>query len=95
MNLNIYSIYDTATAAYMRPFYMQSDAAAVRSFSDLAVSADHEIANHPGDYSLVRIGVWNDSNGQTTPEDPSTLITGLEAVAASRQVVKPNGDATE
>lgn len=61
MKLNAYCIYDTATAAYMRPVFMQSDGQAIRTFIDIATSADSDIGKHPEDYSLVRIGIWWDS----------------------------------
>lgn len=88
MKLNIYSIYDTAVGAYMRPQFMQSDGQAIRLFSDLATSADNEVGKHPEDYSLVRLGVWDDNTGKFQPEDKETLITGNEAVANSRKIVK-------
>lgn len=88
MKLNVYTIYDTATAAYMRPMFMDSDGQAMRIFSDVAVDAEHEIGKHPEDYSLVRIGVWDNATAKYAEEDKQTLITGLEAVANSRKIVK-------
>lgn len=88
MKMNMYSIYDTATAAYMRPIFCQSDGQALRLFTDVATAADHEIGKHPEDYSLVRLGSWNDATGIVAPEEKETLITGLEAVAASRKKVE-------
>ncbi len=89
MKLNMYSIYDTAAACYTRPFYMQSDGQAMRSFTDISSDADHEIGKHPEDYSLHRIGVWDDSNARTHSEKPECLSTALEAIANSR-AVNPN-----
>jgi hypothetical protein len=86
MRLNVYTIFDTATGAYMRPFYMQSDGQATRAFKDLAVAADHEIGKHPEDYSLWRIGQFNDNKGELVPEDRECLATALELVAVARRV---------
>jgi hypothetical protein len=88
MKLNVYSIYDTAAAAYMRPFFMPSDGQATRAFTDLATQADHEIGKHPEDYFLCRLAVFDDGKGSFADEDNETLITGLEAVAASRNNLK-------
>ena len=55
MRLNVYTIFDSAAGAYMRPFFMQSDGQALRSFTDIATDKDHEIGKHPEDYSLYRI----------------------------------------
>lgn len=87
MKLNIYAIYDTAAAMYNRPFFGPADGSAIRQFSDLCVSADHELGKHPEDYSLVRLGTWDDNTAKFSLEDKETLITGNEAVAASRNVI--------
>ena len=82
MKLNIYTIFDSATGAYMRPFFMQSDGQATRSFSDIA----HEIGKHPEDYTLHRIGIFDDAKGSITPEDKECIATALELIAVSRKV---------
>mgnify|MGYP000196989557 CR=1 FL=1 len=86
MKLNMYAIFDSAVGAYMRPFFLQADGQAQRMFSDMASDAEHEVGRHPEDYSLCRIGVWDDENAETAVEAVTTIITGLEAVAASRKV---------
>lgn len=85
MNYTIYSIYDSAAGAYMRPFYFQSDAQAIRTFTDIAGDAEHEVGKHPEDYSLVRLGTFDDNQAKFYIEDRTTLITGLEAVAKGRE----------
>ena len=86
MILNVYAIFDAATAAYMRPFFLQSDGQAVRVFSDIAMDGGHEVGKHPEDYSLVRCGTWNDQKCEFTQEQVETLITGQEAVARARKI---------
>lgn len=95
MRLNVYCIFDTATGAYMRPFFLHADGQAVRMFTDIAADADHEVGKHPEDYFLVRIGVWDDQTAEFAQESVSTLITGLEAVASSRKMVPGTLDAFE
>lgn len=90
MRMAIYAIYDTATGAYMRPFFVQADAQAVRAFSDLAVAADHEVGKHPEDYSLFRIGQFDDKKGKIIGESPECIATALECVSASRNVKRDN-----
>ena len=84
MRLNIYTIFDSASGAYMRPFYAQSDGQALRSFTDIAQDADHEIGRHPEDYSLYRIGTYDDNKGELHPEDKECMATALEVVASAR-----------
>ena len=86
MRLMVYTIYDTAAKAYMRPFFLQSDGQAIRSFSDLALDADHEVGRHPEDYSLYRIGFFDDNTAEIFPDQKECLITAQEALAAARTV---------
>ncbi len=90
MKMNIYSIYDTAAAVYMRPFFCQADGQAMRMFSDISTDAEHDVGKHPEDYSLVRLGRWNDATADMDCEPVRTLATGLEMVAAARNVNTDN-----
>lgn len=92
MRLNVYAIYDTASKAYMRPFFLQSDGQAVRMFTDIAQDADHEIGKHPEDYSLFRIGTYDDQKGRLHPEDRECLATALELVALAKEKALANLD---
>ncbi len=85
MRLNIYSIFDVASGAYMRPFFLMADDQALRSFTDIATDREHEVGKHPEDYSLVRIGTWDDSKASLHPEDVQVLATALEVLASSRK----------
>ena len=95
MRLNMYSIFDTATGAYMRPFFMNSDGQALRAFSDLVNDAEHPIGQHPEDYSIARLGTWDDKTGESSPEPVQYLATGLEIQAQSRKVNSGNIAALE
>ncbi len=86
MKLNIYTIFDNASGAYMRPFFLHSDGQAVRSFKDIASDAEHEVGKHPEDYSLHRIGVYDDSKAALIPEDRECLVTALEVLAQTKRV---------
>ena len=86
MKLNCYAIYDSATNAYMSPFFLQTDQQALRAFGDLSVKADSEIANHPEDYSLFRIGSYDDNEGKLEACEPvKHLANAHEMAAASRE----------
>lgn len=84
MKKNVYAVYDTASGVYDGPIPGISDAQMIRAFSDMAVNADHPIGQHPEDYALVKVGEWNDGTGELVDFQNTTMITGLEAVANSR-----------
>ncbi len=81
MNLNLYTIYDTAAAYYKNPFVCNTDEQAKREFGDI-FDGDNPLATHPEHYYLVKLGTFNNSNGDITPTPGKpTLLTGLEALA--------------
>ncbi len=91
MKFNIYTIFDQCSGLYSRPSCDVSDGSAIRQFQDLATSTeDHPVANHPEDYTLYRIGTFDDANGKINPETNSMLATALELVSAARNVNQDN-----
>ncbi len=88
MLLNLYCVFDVKSGVYDRPFCAVADGAAVRSFSDICVNAEHPIGQHPEDYSLYWLGAFNDNDASLSISDKKCLITGLEAVSAGR-VIEP------
>jgi len=95
MKQNVYSIFDTASGLYSRPFFTISDGEAIRSFTDIACDSDHPIGKHPEDYTLFRLGIFDDRDGKFTDEVNSSLTNGLQAIATSRTVDKDNLDLFE
>jgi hypothetical protein len=85
MKMNVYSIYDKATNAYMRPFFLQADGQALRVFTDMAVDAEHEVSKHPEDYSLFRLGSFDDNAGALVGEEPKCVGRAHELAAKSRE----------
>ena len=84
MKMNFYAIFDKAVNAYMRPMVLQTDGQAVRMFTDEAVRAEAEIAKHPEDYALFRIGSFDDNTGEILAIEPKCIGRARELAAASR-----------
>lgn len=62
MILNIYTIYDTASGSYGRPFFLPSDGLAIRQFGD-EVNRPEEtniLYKHPSDFILFKLGSFDD-----------------------------------
>lgn len=62
--LKLFTIYDGAALAFMRPFVAQSDGSAIREFSDIVNSDDHPVALHPEDYALFSLGTFDEGTGE-------------------------------
>lgn len=78
MNHLIFTIYDEKAHAYLPPFVMHNDAMAIRVFGDCLNSNDHQFAKHPHDYSLYRVGEFDDSSGTVNPTNSQMLGNGVE-----------------
>ena len=78
MLLKIYSVYDEKAGAYLPPFYMQNDAVAVRAFRNSVQDEEHNFHKNAEDYTLFRLGAWDDNTGETVEE--------IEAVASGRHL---------
>ncbi len=92
MKLNMYSIFDQASGLYCRPFFSQSDGEAIRSFTDLAVDAEHPVGKHAADYTLFRLGIFDDNDGKLTNEVNTVLGNALERIASAQNVKADNLD---
>lgn len=73
MKLEIYSIYDHASKAYMTPFFMQNKGMAIRSFQGTVnPETPNMVSQNPEQFTLFKLGDYDDSNGKVecldTPE---------------------------
>jgi hypothetical protein len=69
-----YAVYDRKSELYSAPFLEVKDGTAIRAIQDMVTSSpDHAFAKHPTDYSLHRLGVFEDETGDITVEDKTKL----------------------
>ena len=86
MRQGLYAIFDTASGVYDGPLRGQADGVVVRQFCDMAAGSEHPVAQHPEDFTLFKIGYFNDGTGELEGCVPEKLINGAEAVAQGRKV---------
>lgn len=85
MELNMYSILDTAAKAYNTPFCMQNDALAIRAFSHNVNDETTTINKNPEQFSLYHIGVFDDQSGNIKPQEPQHVITAINVHKEARK----------
>lgn len=104
MEMLMFSIYDSKTQAYSNPFYAPTPGAAIRTFGDAAKDPQSLISQHPVDFHLFQIGVWDDQTGivdpsplmglgtadQYLPQEPTQIVTPAEM--ATLPPHHPNGN---
>lgn len=80
MKLNAYTVYDNKSLTYSPPFFVHTDGAAIRMFSDLANDMNTNVGRHPGDYSLFQIGTFSDGNASMEPTLPIRHVVDATAM---------------
>ena len=79
MTYYTFSIYDTKAQNYHVPYFLKNEAIAIRQFGDMVNDPDTTINKHPEDYTLFKLGSWDDQNSKFTQEKtPKALGTGVE-----------------
>lgn len=63
MELKIYSIRDSKAEIYNAPFFQKTHGEAERSFKTLANDQKSTVCQHPEDFDLWFLGVYNDQTG--------------------------------
>lgn len=59
----IYATFDEKVKAFSNPFFLPTNGAAIRAFSDLAKDKNTTVGAHPEDFTLYQLGEWNDQEG--------------------------------
>jgi len=84
MKTNIYAVQDAKARTYGSPFLLLTDGLATRSFIQACLSDQTEFSKHPLDYTLFRIGVYDDETSLVTSEAPPEMIlTAMQALIIS------------
>ena len=82
----LYAVYDRASGIYDGPLRGAADGLVVRQFCDMCIGTETDISKHPEDFTLFKLGMFNDGTGEFETQPPEKLINGAEAIAQSRQV---------
>lgn len=59
----ICAVHDRQLNAYLRPFVAATPGQAIRSFRDEVNRPGSEINQHPEDYTLCKVGEWQEQDG--------------------------------
>lgn len=71
----LYSVYDAKSKTYAAPFCEVNDGTAIRVIQDLmAQNQNHPFARHSEDFSLERVGRFNELSGDLETEPVGEVI---------------------
>lgn len=81
MILHMFSVRDSASELFGRPFFATAPGAAARSFKDEVMRKEpgNDLAAHPDDFTLYHLGQFDDSDGAISIfEKPEVLLRGKD-----------------
>lgn len=84
MFLRVFTIYDKKAAAYLTPFFMRTNAEAIRAVQQTASSRESNFSKYPEDFQLVVIGEFDDLTGVVTPKGHEVLAEVNDLVLTMR-----------
>ncbi|AXH75308.1 MAG: nonstructural protein [Microviridae sp.] len=70
MQKGSYSVYDSKAQIFGNPFFSTNDQTALRDLSTAAADRNSTIGRNPTDFTLYRIGAFDDFSGKILPIDP-------------------------
>jgi len=85
MKMFAYAVFDSAAGVHSTPWFAVNDRVAQRAFVGLVRDGKSDISLTPTDFSLVRVGVWDDAEGGLS-SDYQLVMRGADAVQV-REVV--------
>ena len=76
-----YAVYDKKAEMYSQPFLEIKDGTAIRAVQDLVINnKDHAFAKHPSDFSLHRLGEFDEATGVLTGNEKPAKIIEIETL---------------
>lgn len=77
MKLYVFSVYDSAAEAYLRPYCAESKGLGVRAFSDAVNDEKSPMFHHAADYTLFLVGEFGQGSGELVGSAPVSLGNAL------------------
>ena len=88
MKVSLYAVFDRCSGVYDGPIPGRADAETIRNFKFMCENPESKMSQSPEDYTLFKVGTWNDGTGEVEDVVPEKLINGAEAVSGNAN----NGD---
>ncbi len=83
MNMDLFSVFDSVAQRYLKPFFAENVASAIRAFGDVAVDPEHMFGQHPEDYALYHVGSWEGESGTLITMEPHKIASANSFIAAA------------
>lgn len=74
MKLSVYTLKDHKILLFTSPRYFHTDGEAIRSFSEGCKDEKSNLFKHPEDFTMYRIGIFDDVSGEIVSEKTPVRI---------------------
>lgn len=81
--MKILSVHDAKVNAFAQPFFMRTQAEAMRGWIEVVNDPSTQFNKHPEDFNLFLLGDFDEDTGVITP------LNAPNAVASAISVIKP------
>lgn len=83
MIMEIYSVKDKQVDAFLQPFFSPTVGSALRSISQVFADPEHAFSKSVSDFTLHRLGSFDDATGSITRTDPELICPLVQLVPRS------------
>lgn len=80
MKINIYTIFDSVSKTYNKPFYQSNDDTACRAFTNAINDSESQLSLNPSDFTLYYLAEFDDESGEIHVAKQSKIAHGPEVV---------------
>ncbi len=88
MKIGIYTIKDAQAAVFMKPTFFQTEEIAKRTFLQAVMNPNETMGQFPADYTLYKVGQYDDESGTPQPQDPLRICNGEEILNKKKEDVQ-------
>lgn len=81
MDTEIFTVFDSAAARFLEPFFAPTIEVALRMFREVVNKEGHDFNRFPEDYTLFHIGAFSAQDGQIIAQSPRSLGVALTFTA--------------
>lgn len=86
MDWTVFSICDGKAGSWLPPFFARSEGSAIRSLMNALSDVNSDFSKYPEDYTLYRIGTFNDDSGSLDGYSPVAVVRCAVLAQSVRKV---------
>ena len=81
--VKVYAVRDAKIDSFMQPNFYETDAAAMRAITQIAMNPEHPLGTWPEDFSLYRLGSYDCASGVFLNETQPVMVAQVASLRAA------------